>query len=350
MNDALSPSWSWRAPSGGLCIYGRGRPPSSIPTALVARRRKVRSSLPPSRAMATCRRHRDRHVSPHTRPSSWRSILGGSSSPRHLLPAHAFNVVNLNQFVGNHRHRCSTGWLTELALRLICRFPARSRRHRHLADHHPSARPLRAAVHSHHRGAPMVLSRRWTSRSGFATARLHAADAEILRRCCRRHRDGCRRAQPRQGNNPCGSRKGRCERCIAKLLARRSAPGFRGGCGGLAAPRASRPCASLAIRLRWPGLSNLLSASRRRHSLACWSQNGDTLCVAAVRSFPPAPFPRLPVHVCRSLLAARGAISSALYRSSIRPGMTYACAGENDGDWADLACSGYRGYPVLSYY
>lgn len=30
--------------------------------------------------------------------------------------------------------------------------------------------------------------------------------------------------------------------------------------------------------------------------------------------------------------------------------VTYARAGENDGDWADLACSGYRGYPVLVAY
>ncbi|MBZ9870671.1 hypothetical protein LB542_07345 [Mesorhizobium sp. BR1-1-9] len=30
--------------------------------------------------------------------------------------------------------------------------------------------------------------------------------------------------------------------------------------------------------------------------------------------------------------------------------VTYAQAGEGDGDWADLACSGYRGYPVLIAY
>lgn len=30
--------------------------------------------------------------------------------------------------------------------------------------------------------------------------------------------------------------------------------------------------------------------------------------------------------------------------------LTYAEAGENDGDWADLACSGYLGYPVLLSY
>lgn len=29
---------------------------------------------------------------------------------------------------------------------------------------------------------------------------------------------------------------------------------------------------------------------------------------------------------------------------------TYAPAGDNDGDWADLACAGYRGYPVLIAY
>ncbi|MBZ9963519.1 hypothetical protein [Mesorhizobium sp. BR1-1-2] len=30
--------------------------------------------------------------------------------------------------------------------------------------------------------------------------------------------------------------------------------------------------------------------------------------------------------------------------------VTYARAGDGDGDWADLACSGYRGYPVLIAY
>ncbi|TPJ67185.1 hypothetical protein [Mesorhizobium sp. B2-6-1] len=30
--------------------------------------------------------------------------------------------------------------------------------------------------------------------------------------------------------------------------------------------------------------------------------------------------------------------------------VTYAQAGDGDGDWADLACSGYRGYPVLIAY
>ena len=30
--------------------------------------------------------------------------------------------------------------------------------------------------------------------------------------------------------------------------------------------------------------------------------------------------------------------------------VTYAQAEEGDGDWADLACSGYRGYPVLIAY
>ena len=30
--------------------------------------------------------------------------------------------------------------------------------------------------------------------------------------------------------------------------------------------------------------------------------------------------------------------------------LTYAQAGENDGDWADLSCSGYLGYPVLLSY
>ncbi|MBZ9700331.1 MULTISPECIES: hypothetical protein [unclassified Mesorhizobium] len=30
--------------------------------------------------------------------------------------------------------------------------------------------------------------------------------------------------------------------------------------------------------------------------------------------------------------------------------VTYAQAGDGDGDWADLTCSGYRGYPVLIAY
>ncbi|PLP56769.1 hypothetical protein CYK37_23440 [Mesorhizobium loti] len=30
--------------------------------------------------------------------------------------------------------------------------------------------------------------------------------------------------------------------------------------------------------------------------------------------------------------------------------LTYAKAGDGDGDWADLSCSGYRGYPVLLGY
>jgi hypothetical protein len=30
--------------------------------------------------------------------------------------------------------------------------------------------------------------------------------------------------------------------------------------------------------------------------------------------------------------------------------VTYAQAGKDNGDWADLACSGYRGYPVLIAY
>jgi hypothetical protein len=30
--------------------------------------------------------------------------------------------------------------------------------------------------------------------------------------------------------------------------------------------------------------------------------------------------------------------------------VTYAQSGQSDGDWADLACSGYRGYPVLIAY
>lgn len=49
--------------------------------------------------------------------------------------------------------------------------------------------------------------------------------------------------------------------------------------------------------------------------------------------------------------ARAGAISSAYTDlDSARDCVTYAQAGENDGDWADLACSGYRGYPVLVGY
>ncbi|MCG7504276.1 hypothetical protein [Mesorhizobium retamae] len=49
--------------------------------------------------------------------------------------------------------------------------------------------------------------------------------------------------------------------------------------------------------------------------------------------------------------ASAGEISSA-YTDLVtdKDCLTYAKAGENDGDWADLSCSGYRGYPVLLTY
>ncbi|PWJ91642.1 hypothetical protein C8D77_103340 [Mesorhizobium loti] len=49
--------------------------------------------------------------------------------------------------------------------------------------------------------------------------------------------------------------------------------------------------------------------------------------------------------------AHAGDISSAYTDlDSKKDCVTYAQAGESDGDWADLACSGYRGYPVLIAY
>jgi hypothetical protein len=49
--------------------------------------------------------------------------------------------------------------------------------------------------------------------------------------------------------------------------------------------------------------------------------------------------------------AHAGDISSAYTDlDSKKDCVTYAQAGERDGDWADLACSGYRGYPVLIAY
>lgn len=52
---------------------------------------------------------------------------------------------------------------------------------------------------------------------------------------------------------------------------------------------------------------------------------------------------------CQS--ASAGQITSA-YTDLVtdKDCLTYAKAGENDGDWADLSCSGYRGYPVLLTY
>lgn len=49
--------------------------------------------------------------------------------------------------------------------------------------------------------------------------------------------------------------------------------------------------------------------------------------------------------------ASAGEISSA-YTDLVtdKDCLTYAKAGENDGDWADLSCAGYRGYPILLAY
>ena len=50
-------------------------------------------------------------------------------------------------------------------------------------------------------------------------------------------------------------------------------------------------------------------------------------------------------------VAHAGDISSAYSDlDSKKDCVTYAQAEEGDGDWADLACSGYRGYPVLIAY
>ncbi|QPC90249.1 hypothetical protein [Mesorhizobium sp. INR15] len=49
--------------------------------------------------------------------------------------------------------------------------------------------------------------------------------------------------------------------------------------------------------------------------------------------------------------AQAGAISSAYTDlDSKKDCVTYAQAAEGEGDWAELACSGYRGYPVLIAY
>lgn len=49
--------------------------------------------------------------------------------------------------------------------------------------------------------------------------------------------------------------------------------------------------------------------------------------------------------------AHAGAISSAYTDLDWEKDcVTYAQAAQGDGDWADLACSGYRGYPVLVAY
>ena len=49
-------------------------------------------------------------------------------------------------------------------------------------------------------------------------------------------------------------------------------------------------------------------------------------------------------------LAAAGEISSAYTdRDAENDCTTFASAEEGEGDWANMACSGYRGYPVLIY-
>lgn len=49
--------------------------------------------------------------------------------------------------------------------------------------------------------------------------------------------------------------------------------------------------------------------------------------------------------------ASAGEVSSA-YTDLVagKDCLTYAEAGENDGDWAEIACTGYLGYPVLLSY
>jgi hypothetical protein len=59
----------------------------------------------------------------------------------------------------------------------------------------------------------------------------------------------------------------------------------------------------------------------------------------------------VPCLACLSQTAKAGDISSAYTDLDWKKDcVTYAQAGEGDGDWADLACSGYRGYPVLIAY
>ena len=46
-----------------------------------------------------------------------------------------------------------------------------------------------------------------------------------------------------------------------------------------------------------------------------------------------------------------GEISSAYTDlDTARDCVTFSAAAEGEGDWADMVCSGYRGYPVLIYY
>lgn len=60
----------------------------------------------------------------------------------------------------------------------------------------------------------------------------------------------------------------------------------------------------------------------------------------------------IPLAVLGLSQAARAADISSAYTDldSKKDCVTYAQAEQGDGDWADLACSGYRGYPVLIAY
>jgi hypothetical protein len=59
-----------------------------------------------------------------------------------------------------------------------------------------------------------------------------------------------------------------------------------------------------------------------------------------------------PITLAGLCQAARaGDISSVYtYLDWKKDCVTYAQSGQGDGDWADLACAGYRGYPVLIAY
>ncbi len=63
---------------------------------------------------------------------------------------------------------------------------------------------------------------------------------------------------------------------------------------------------------------------------------------------------RLLPLIALSLIAApvsAGEISSAYTDlDTARDCVTFSAAAEGEGDWADMVCSGYRGYPVLIYY
>ncbi|MBN9219783.1 MAG: hypothetical protein J0I79_17715 [Mesorhizobium sp.] len=60
----------------------------------------------------------------------------------------------------------------------------------------------------------------------------------------------------------------------------------------------------------------------------------------------------IPLAVLGLSQAARAADISSAYTDldSKKDCVTYAQAEQGDGEWADLACSGYRGYPVLIAY